>query len=151
MTMDATATRTTLRIALASLIAVTVGAGLLVHRFGDGPAGDIAGDALYAVMIYLLTAFIFPSAPAVRRALVAVVVCFGIELLQLTGLPRAWSSVFPPAQLVFGSGFDPRDLVVYASAILIAMLVEVLIGRMLRASIRRRETPEGALLQESAL
>lgn len=127
--------------ALAVLIAVTIGAGVLVHRFGDGAAGDIAGDALYAVMIYLFTAFTFPSGRPVTRALASVAVCFGIELLQLTGLALAWSSVFPPARLVFGAGFDPRDLVVYASAILLATLVEALIGRI----IRRRKTPEGAL------
>ena len=133
--------------ALAILVAVTIGAGLLVHRFGDGAAGDIAGDALYAVMIYLFAVFVFPNARPVTRAPAAVAVCFGIELLQSTGLPRAWSSVFPPAGLVFGTGFDPRDLVVYASAILIATLIDVLIRRI----IRRGTAPEGALPQESAL
>lgn len=151
MTTDAAARRTTSRIALAILIAMTIGAGLLVHRFGGGAVGDITGDALYAVMICLLLAFIVPNARPVWRALAAVVVCFGIELLQLTGLPQAWSAVFPPAQLLFGVGFDPRDLVVYASAILIATLVEVLIGRMLRPSVRRGRTPEGVLPQENAL
>ncbi|MEV4775272.1 DUF2809 domain-containing protein [Microbacterium sp. LWH12-1.2] len=143
MTTDAPAATRARRVTLVALTAITIGAGLLVHRFGEGMVGDIVGDALYAVMIYLFVAVVFPRRPAAWRATGAVAVCFAIELLQLTGLPRAWSAVFPPVQLVFGSGFDPRDLLVYASAVLLALITEGVVGRMLRAKRPMREDARG--------
>lgn len=120
------------RAVLVVLAALTIGAGLLVHWAVAGPIGDVAGDALYAVLIYLLAAFAMPRSGALRPALIAVVCCTGIELLQLTGLPRDWAAVFPPSALVFGSGFDLRDLVVYACAVAAAATADAALTRAFR-------------------
>ncbi len=134
MTTDAAARPLARRIVLVVLAATTVAAGLIVHRAGRGEAADIAGDALYAVLIYLLVAFLLPRLRAWRVALLAFAVCAAIELFQLTGLPRVWSAAFPPIGLVLGSGFDARDLVVYAAAAVVAGLVDMGLSRRRPAS-----------------
>lgn len=117
------------RIVLACLAVVTLGSGLLVHRIVGGPIGDVVGDALYAVLIYLLAAFALPRAPAARPALIALAFCSAIELFQLTGLPQTWASAFPPSALVFGSGFDVRDIIVYALAISAVAVADALLAK----------------------
>lgn len=110
------------RRAIAALLAVlTVAAGLVVHTaLADTAASDIAGDALYALLIYLLVVAIVPRARIVVVALAAALWCTAIELLQLTGLPAAAGVLFPPAMLVLGTVFDARDLLVYVVTVAIA-------------------------------
>lgn len=129
MTTDAAARPLPRRIVLALLAVSAVAVGLSVHRWGRGEVADIAGDALYAVLMYLLVGLLLPRMRAPRVALLAFVVCAVIELFQLTSLPRAWSAVFPPIGLVLGSGFDARDLVVYAAATVVAGLVDAGMSR----------------------
>ncbi|MDQ0648900.1 hypothetical protein QFZ53_003096 [Microbacterium natoriense] len=122
------------RTVLAGLAVLVVATGLLVHRFVGGQLGDIAGDALYAVLIYLIAAFALPRSPGMRPALIALVFCTGVELLQLTGLPQVWAAAFPPSALVLGSGFDPRDLVVYALAVIVAAAADALLAKTSRST-----------------
>lgn len=116
------------RAALAAV--VTVAAGLSVHlALPSSVATDIAGDALYAVLIYALVVTLLPRWRPARVAVIAGTFCVAIELFQLTGLPRAWAAVFRPAALVFGSGFDARDLVVYVGAVALAASVDAALRR----------------------
>ncbi len=95
--------------------ALVVAVGLAVHLAGSGPLADAAGDALYAVMIYLVIAILLPRASVWVVGASAVVVCTAIEVFQLTGLPGAWAETFWPIRLVLGVGFDARDLVAYGA------------------------------------
>lgn len=103
--------------------------GLLVHRFGSGDAGDITGDALYAVLIYLLFAILLPRNVMTLPAALAIIFCTAVEFLQLTDLPREWAYAFPPSALIFGSGFTQRDLLVYPASVLVALIVDVTVSR----------------------
>ncbi|WP_460782258.1 ribosomal maturation YjgA family protein [Microbacterium shaanxiense] len=132
-TTRSTARRRTALVALA--VAVLV-AGLLVHRFGSGDIGDIAGDALYAVLVYLLFAIVLTRSARSLPAALAIIFCTAVEFLQLTELPRTWALAFPPSALVLGSGFAQRDLLVYPASVLLAMIVDVAVSR--RARRRRR-------------
>lgn len=129
MTSPAAAAPSRRRIVLGALALLTAGSGLLVHATVDGPFGDAAGDALYAVLVYLLAAWLLPHSRMLRPAVVAVAICAGIELFQLTGFPRAWASVFPPSALLLGSGFDVRDIVVYTVAISAAAIIDAALAR----------------------
>lgn len=120
------------RIALAILAAVIVAGGLCVHRFGSGDIGDVAGDALYAALVYLLFAFLLPRRARSLCAALAIVFCSAIELLQLTEAPARVAQLFPPAALVLGAHFDRRDLLVYAFAVVFTMLLDVVVSRGLR-------------------
>lgn len=112
--------------------------GLFVHRFGEGDRGDIAGDALYAVLIYLLWVFALPRRPRSLVAALAIIFCSAVELLQLTDVPERAAAVFPPAVLILGAEFDQRDLLVYAFTIILVMLIDVAVSR--RAIRRRTQT-----------
>lgn len=122
------------------LAVVVLAAGLGIHRaLPSSAATDIAGDALYAVLIYLLVLVAAPRVPPWGAAVAAGVWCTAVELLQLTPLPAMWGAAFPPARLVFGSAFDPRDLVIYAVTVVVCAVFDL----AWRARIRRRVTPTG--------
>ncbi|HWV48679.1 MAG TPA: DUF2809 domain-containing protein [Microbacterium sp.] len=120
------------RVAVGTAAVLTIAAGLLVHRYGSGDTGDIIGDALYATLVYLLLALLAPRSPRRLIGALALILCALVEFLQLTGIPREAAAVFPPAALVLGAGFDQRDLLVYAAAVVIAMIVDVVISRAAR-------------------
>lgn len=102
------------RVLAGLLLIATVGAGLLVSSaLPDTSATDIAGDALYAVAAYLAVVVVAPRLPALAAGAIAAAWCTAVELFQLTGLPLAWGTQFPPVMLVLGTVFDGRDLVVY--------------------------------------
>lgn len=105
------------RLVAAALAGVVVVAGLAVHRGASSTASDIAGDALYAAMAYLVVVVLAPRWPVWPVAAVAAGWCIAVELLQLTGLPAAWGAAFPPVRLVLGTGFDGRDILVYVMAV----------------------------------
>ncbi len=106
------------RLIAVGLAAATVMAGLAVRfMLRRGAASDVAGDALYAILVYLIVVFLAPRARPAAVAAVAGSLCVTIELFQLTGLPVAWAATFPPIALVLGSGFDARDIVVYLVAV----------------------------------
>lgn len=128
------------RILLVAAAIVTIVVGLCVHAVGSGYAGDAAGDALYAVLIYLLAAIV------VRRGawVPALAWCIGVEFFQLTGWPAAWGF---PWTLLFGSGFAWADLAFYALGVGVAACVDALVRRRAatraaraRGSLTRRES-----------
>ena len=126
------------RVALLATAVVVLLVGLLVHRFGSGTVGDISGDALYAVFIYLLFAALLARSARTLPAALAIIFCTAIEFLQLTDLPQAWGRAFPPSALVLGSGFAQRDLLVYPASVLVALVVDVCVSRIARRSRTRR-------------
>ncbi|PXA68908.1 DUF2809 domain-containing protein [Cryobacterium arcticum] len=97
--------------------------GLVVHFVTVGVVGDFVADALYAVMVYLMLSFVFVRRPSWQVAIVAIVVCVGIELFQLSGVPADLAEVFPPARLVLGTTFTPVDLVAYVFGVVVAAAV----------------------------
>jgi hypothetical protein len=115
-------------------LAVVIVAGLAVHGMPGSEATDIAGDALYAIAAYALVVAVAPRLPVVAVGAIGLAWCVAVELLQLTSIPRAVAAAFPPARLVLGSGFDPRDLVVYALAVLLAGAVDAVAARVASSS-----------------
>jgi len=117
--------------ALTGLVLV-IAAGLLVHAaLPDTAVTDIAGDALYALVAYLLVVVLAPRLPAWAAGAIAASWCIGVELFQLTGIPLRAAAAFPPVVLVLGTVFDPRDLVVYAVSIAGAALLDTLLRALL--------------------
>lgn len=120
-------------VALAALV-VVVAAGLVVAKvLPSSAATDIAGDALYAVAVYTGLVLLLPRVRRLILAIAATGWCVFVELLQLSGLPVALAERIPPIALVLGTGFDTRDLVVYASAVLVAAAADAAVtSRVLR-------------------
>ncbi|MGN7970166.1 DUF2809 domain-containing protein [Microbacterium sp. 22296] len=115
-------------VALAALV-VLVAAGLVVAKvLPSSVTTDVAGDALYAAAVYTGLVLLLPRARRVILGVAAIAWCVLVELLQLTGLPVALAERVPPIALVLGTGFDARDLVVYASAVLVAAAADAAVG-----------------------
>lgn len=119
------------RIVALLLLALTVGLGVVVHTaLPDIAATDIAGDALYAIAVYLFVVLLTPRMSPLFVGGIAAVWCVGIELFQLTGIPEAVGAVFSPAMLVLGTVFDARDLVIYLVALAIVVAVDLFVGTL---------------------
>lgn len=108
--------------------AVALMSGLAVH-FGATawPAAvrDIAGDALWAAMIWCGIGVLVPGWPLARRTLSAFAVCVAIECSQLWHTPSLDAlRATTLGHLVLGSDFDARDLVAYAAGVFVAAVVE---------------------------
>lgn len=99
----------------------------LLGRQLPGMVGDLAGGLLYAVLLYLVFAFVMPRARPVVLVVTAALVGLGIELFQLTGIPAQIGSAWPPARLVLGSTFVPLDLVIAAAGAACGPLTDVLV------------------------
>ncbi|MBG6238056.1 hypothetical protein IWX78_001011 [Mycetocola sp. CAN_C7] len=134
------------RLILGGAAVGVVCAGLLARGL-PGVAGDISGGTLYAVLVYLLVALLVPAARAVAIGGMAFVVCAGVELLQLTGLPAVLGSVFPPIRLILGTTFVATDLLSAAAGSVIAALVDGAVRRRSSAVARRDESMHPRLEQ----
>ena len=106
-----------------------IAAGVGVRAAVDGVVAKAAGDALYAVLIYLLVAFLAPRARPLPVALLSLAVCVAVELFQLTGLPAAWAGRWPPVRLVLGTGFAWPDLARYLLGVAAAAVVDGAVRR----------------------
>ncbi|TXK10819.1 DUF2809 domain-containing protein [Microbacterium saccharophilum] len=113
------------------VLVVTVAAGLFVSGvLPDTVATDVAGDALYVVVVWALVVILAPRLPALAVAGIVLVWCTAVELFQLTGLPDAWGAAFTPIMLVLGTVFDPRDLLIYAVATVVLLAVDLGVSRV---------------------
>jgi hypothetical protein len=107
---------------------VVLASGLAVHFGGAAlPTNvrDVAGDALWAAMIWCGFGVMAPSWSLMWRTASAYTVCLSVECSQLWHTP-ALDAVRATTlgHLVLGSDFDARDLVAYAAGVLLAALVE---------------------------
>jgi len=114
------------RVAAGIALLALIAAGLAVHTLlPDTVGSDVAGDALYAAAVYAGVVLIAPRLHPVAVAAIAAAWCIAVELFQLTGIPLRAGELFPPAMLVLGTVFDPRDLVVYPAAVLVAAAIDI--------------------------
>lgn len=117
---------------------VVVAAGLVVHGIlPDSDATDIAGGALYAVLVFVLVIAVAPRAQPVAVAAIAGSWCIAVELLQLSDVPARAAEAFAPAVLVLGTVFDARDLVIYVVAVVIAGALDAVLRRRSQNTERR--------------
>ncbi|MFJ4158385.1 DUF2809 domain-containing protein [Microbacterium testaceum] len=114
--------------ALLAVVAV-VGAGLVVHLvLPSSVTTDIAGDALYTVAVYAGVVVLVPHLRPWAVGLIAGGWSVAVELFQATGVPLELAERFRPLALVFGTGFDARDLVVYVCAAVVAVAADAVVG-----------------------
>jgi len=121
------------RIVYALLLLLVVVAGLASRRFrADLPpwVGEYAGDALWALAVFVLLGLVFPRMTTGRAALIAGGVSLAVELSQLYQAPwlnavRATTS----GALLLGHGFLWTDLPSYAAGVTIGAAGERLAAR----------------------
>jgi hypothetical protein len=127
------------RIAIAILAVIPL--GLLTRADLPMPAiiAAYGGDTLYATLVYLLVALIWPRAAIGRVGLAALGLCVIIELSQLYHAP--WLDAIratTPGRLALGSGFLWSDLACYAVGALLGAALDL---GTLRPSLRPGSAP----------
>ena len=115
------------------LLAVVIGCGLLTRTIpGALPEFTVhhVGDALWAVMIFLLAGIAQPRARTGVVFLLATAICFAVECSQL--YQAEWTKALrghPLGALVLGHGFLWTDLVAYSAGTSVAAFVDSLLQR----------------------
>lgn len=120
---------------------VTIALGLLARASLTGLPAKVLGVALYATLVYWVVVCVAPALPVGRVSLVALALCFAVELAQLTPIPAALSARHPLLRLVFGTTFSAWDLPMYAAGVLLAAALH-------RLALRRMAVPRSAVLQD---
>ncbi|MFH8241006.1 DUF2809 domain-containing protein [Streptomyces sp. NPDC018321] len=113
------------RIRLTAAVAAlsVVGAGLGLRSVAAGDVAKYGGDSLYTLLIFALVLLAAPRTPAAKAAALALAVSWGVEVLQLSGVPADLSRRSTAARLVLGSTFNAPDLFWYAVGALAGWLV----------------------------
>lgn len=113
--------------------------GLGSRRFGSSLPEFIAtytGDTLWALAALLGLSVLAPRMPLVRRAAIALLFSFAIEISQLYHAP--WIDSIRgtvPGALILGSGFLWSDLACYTVGVLIGALGEIAVIRATRHNL----------------
>jgi hypothetical protein len=111
----------------------TIALGLAVHQsvtILPAALRDIAGDALWAMMVGWGLGVFAPRMPLVPRAVLALALSWIVEFSQLYHAPAidGWRHT-TLGRLVLGSGFDARDLGAYALGVIAMVMIERALGR----------------------
>ena len=113
-------------------LALVVFAGIVsrVFRTGLVLVDKYLGDALYAIMLYLLLRLARPNASPAVHAAVAMALMLAIEAFQLTGIPLAFAHspnvLLRVAAVALGTGFSWRDIAAYVVGIVGVWLLDAL-------------------------
>ena len=105
-------------------VAIAVGLASRALHAGWQLWDKSVGDVAYAVMIGFLVQLARPRTSAITTAGLAIAICFGLELFQLTGIP---ARAPPIVRIALGDTFAWHDLACYAVG-------GVLVGSVLRWS-----------------
>ena len=113
---------------------IVIAAGLASRRFPNlvpESLGKYPGDVLWALMVFLGWGCVFTRSSTGRLAALAFASCCAVEASQLYSAP--WIDDLRSTTvgaLALGRGFNPLDLVAYASGVAIGALGES-VGRFL--------------------
>ena len=122
-------------------LGVVIGLGLASRTY-DGlfpnALGKYPGDALWTVAVYLGWKLVFPAMAPWKLGLMALGQSFGVEFLQLYHAP--WLDGIRGnrfGHLLFGSTFNPMDLVAYSVGAAVVFLIDRFLGPRGPLSVRR--------------
>lgn len=110
------------RIIYALLILLVIAIGILSRKVAGIP--PIVGDALYAVMMFLIIRFLLIRLNYLKTAVLSLSICYLIELSQLYSAP--WINQIRNTTLgalVLGRGFMWSDMAAYTLGTLICLVI----------------------------
>lgn len=110
------------------LVVILAGLGSRMIHTGFPIVDKYAGDALYAVMVFLLISLVSTSLSLRARACAALIFMTALEVFQLTLLPREMSNsshiMVRVAGRLLGTTFSWLDLAAYYVGIVSALLAD---------------------------
>lgn len=105
------------------LVLLIIILGILSRKISIIPL--FVGDLLYAMMIYFIVRFFFNKNDLLKSAIIALLICFSIEFLQLyqaNWMIEIRKTTF--GHYVLGQGFLWSDLVAYFIGVLISYSID---------------------------
>lgn len=122
------------RLAAGAGALVVTGAGLALRSMATGDVAKYGGDALYTLLLLALVLLAAPRTAPLRACAVALALSWGVEFLQLTGLPAELSRRSTAARWVLGSTFNAPDLLWYTVGAASGWLVLTVLGARRRTA-----------------
>lgn len=121
------------RILYLILTIITIILGLLSRKVSGLPQiiSAYSGDILWALMMFLIIAFIFKKKSTIFIISWAIILSFGIEISQLYHAP--WIDAIRNTVLgglILGFGFLWSDLVCYTIGIIIGIIIDIMINKI---------------------
>ena len=108
------------------IILITIIAGIFSRKIAFIPL--FIGDLLYAVMVYFGIRFLFICLNKIKSVIVALLICYSIELLQLYNaewIVELRATIF--GRYVLGQGFLWTDIVAYSFGIILGYYIEIVV------------------------
>lgn len=119
------------------IVVISTGIGSRVFQTGFSFFDKYLGDALYAVMVYLILSLLWAGGSALYKAWIVLVAMSMIETFQLTHIPllfsRSENMLLKLAAILLGTQFSWLDLLAYLIGIVI---ISSLDQRMLPRTIK---------------
>jgi len=120
------------------IIVIMIGIGSRVLHSGFIILDKYLGDALYAVMFYLIFSLVWPGGKPLSKACLSMVFVTVIEVFQLTRIPLRLSEsvniVLRITAILLGTKFSWVDLAAYLTGIILISAMDYLVlGRVVRA------------------
>ena len=115
------------RLVYAGLALATIAIGLLSRQaFVPRFVYSYLGDVLYAVMVFFIMGFLFPSLSTFKTFLLCLIACYAIEVSQMYQAER-WIEIRESqlGGLVLGRGFLWSDIISYTIGAIVAGFLEL--------------------------
>ncbi len=112
------------------LIVIALGVISRILRFENAIFDKYLGDALYAILFYLLISMLVSELRAIRKATIVFMLMMTLELFQLTRIPMALSQnenvLARIAAMLLGTVFSWLDILAYLVGIVIVASVDMI-------------------------
>jgi Protein of unknown function (DUF2809) len=117
---------------ISAIVVVLIGVASRLFHSGLPPIDKYLGDALYAILVYILLSIAWLGVAPARKALAAGVLMAAIEIFQLSYIParmaKSGNLALKLGAIILGTSFSWYDLLAYAVGILLVFMLD----RMLR-------------------
>lgn len=121
-----------------------IGAGLASRKYSHllpQQLGKYPGDALWALMVFLLYGLARPNWSVITAASAALATSYAVEFSQL--YQATWLNSIrhtTAGHLVLGSAFHAQDLLAYATGVTAGALAELYVSRRPAVAVRLAQT-----------
>ena len=114
---------------LSIIMTIIIGISSRVFETGNPVFDKYLGDALYAILIYLLLGFLWDEIRPIIKLIISTIVVLMIEIFQISGIPLQLSQsdniLLRIISILIGTEFSFHDIYAYIIGLVIMYLLDV--------------------------
>ena len=114
---------------LSIIMTIIIGISSRVFETGNPVFDKYLGDALYAILIYLLLGFLWDEIRPIIKLIISTIVVLMIEIFQISGIPLQLSQsdniLLRIISILIGTEFSFYDIYAYIIGLVIMYLLDV--------------------------